>query len=107
MSVPVSADVIYTTTGTKTPIILNRWGDYDTSVVVLLSGTATYTLEATINRLNRSTTIQPIVWFELAGLVDITTDITDSIKNTPLEAIRINITALSDDVRFQILQSGA
>lgn len=105
MGVPVSYDVTYAGTGEQTALPLNRWNKANTSLVVDLATTGTYTIEATLSKINQDTGLTPI-WFELSGLVGLTADITDTLKNVPLEAIRLNISANGTGIRFQILQGG-
>lgn len=103
MGTPVFVDTTYTGTGFQEPIMLNRWAWPSYSVVVALGTTGDYTLEGTINRINEG---QTPLWFELAGLVNVITDITDTIQDTPLEAIRMNIVANDTSIRFQVMQQG-
>lgn len=105
MGSPVFYDVTYTTPGEKEPLPLNRWSRSNYSVVVDLITTGEYTVEGTLNRLNRDPEV-PAVWFELSGLVGLTTDITEAIKESPLEAIRIDVMAVDSTLRFQVMQGG-
>lgn len=105
MGTPVHVEKTYTGTGEQAPIPLNRWSRPSTSLVVKLNTTGTYTVEATLTQLNRSTAGTPI-WFELTDLVALETDITDTLKDTPLEAIRLNIAVNGSSIFFQVLQSG-
>lgn len=105
MAIPVSHDEIYTTDGLKAPLLFHRWAGSNTAVVVDIGSTALYTMEGSINRMGSDVQTLP-VWFQLSGLVGLTTDITDVIRHTPLSAIRINITDLGTTLRFQVRQSG-
>ena len=105
MATPVFYDKIYTVTGFTPPLLLNRWGRNNYSIIVDVDATGTYTVEGTISRLNRIVGLSPVC-FELAGLVGLTTDITTALKETPLEAIRLNITAVDTTIRLQVMQGG-
>lgn len=105
MAIPSFYDETYTTVGVQAPLLLHRWAGSNTAFVVDVSTTATYTLEGTLSRMDSDGVAIP-VWFELSGLVNLTTDITDVIRNTPLSAIRISISAVDTEVRLQIRQSG-
>lgn len=105
MGTPLFIDKTYTGTGEQVPVMLNRWTLDDISIVVDISATATYTIEATLSQLNRDDGLTAI-WFEVSGLIGLTADVTDKISATPLQAVRVNIAANSGNVRFQVMQSG-
>ena len=105
MATPVFYDKTYLTTGFTPPLPLNRWGRNNFSIIADVGTTGTYTVEGTVSRLNREDGLTPI-WFELAGLVGLTADITTAIKETPLEAVRLNITAIDTTIRLQVMQGG-
>lgn len=103
MAIPAFHDVTYTTIGEKDPLLLHRWAGDSYSIAVVTSMGGQYTLEGTLSRLD----IDPSpVWFELVGLIDLTTSVTDVIRDTPLEAIRIDIQAIDMTMRLQVRQGG-
>jgi len=101
MSINVSQS--FSTTGAKAAIPLNRHGNPQYAVSAVLGTTGTYTVEGTVDQLNREG-ITP-EWQPVTGLVGVTTDTFDKIENTPLEAIRINIAVIDSTLKFQIQQN--
>jgi hypothetical protein len=99
----INAKQTHTTTGAKEAIIVSRHNDPNYSLDVDIGGGATYTIEATINQLNRAD-VTP-VWHPLPSAINLTTALFDKIEHTPLEAIRINISAITDNVTFQVMQN--
>lgn len=95
--------------GIKDWIALNRWsnaGNY--TVMTTVSGAATYTLETTIDQLNRFTAAE-IAAAEVCPVenaVDQTVDGCFNITATPLEFIRINQTVGAGSVTMRVMQSG-
>lgn len=110
MGSPLFYDVTYTGTGAQTALPTNRWGDHQYSITVIPQPdpvtSGEYTVQGTINRINRSTNIEPTVWFDLDGFVGLTGQITGVFKNTPLEALRLFITTNDESIRFQVMQGG-
>lgn len=94
--------------GAQPAIPLNRWGNNDYTVKVSGTGTSAYTLQATIDQINRDG-VTPS-WFTIndeAGspISGATTETTYVISNTPLEAIRISHD-VSTASTFHVMQSG-
>ena len=99
-------------TGAQTAIPLNRWSLDDYSVIVDLATTGTYTVEGTVDFINRpldadfQATPTP-VWFNIVGMVGLTADASQVVPATPLEAIRINIAANATGIKFHVMQAGS
>lgn len=94
----------YTGTGAQEAIPLNRHGPQNYSVEVNLASTGTYTVEVTLDQINRPG-VNP-VWHPvpaITGIVD--TDTFDKIVDTPLEAIRINPSVNASGIDFHIMQN--
>lgn len=98
----INAKRSYTSTGIKTAIPLNRHGNPQFSISVQITGTATYTLQGSITQINR--TGQTEVWNDIPSMTALTINAFQKIVNSPLEGLRLNITAISGTVDFQILQ---
>jgi len=96
--------------GAKPWIPVNRWsnsGDY--SIFANVTGTATYTLEVTLDQLNRMTPAE-IANAKVCPVVEATDQTTDgcfNITSTPLEFIRVNQTAGTGSVDIHIQQNGS
>lgn len=101
MSINVSQS--FSTTGAKAAIPLNRHGNPQYSISAVLGSTGTYTVEGTLDQLNREG-ITP-VWQDITGLIALTASTFDKIENTPLEAVRINIAAVGTTLNFKIQQN--
>jgi len=98
----INAKRSYTTTGIKVAIPLNRHGNPQFSISVQITGTATYTLQGSISRINRTDSSE--VWNDIPAMTGLTINAFQKITNSPLEALRLNITAISGTLDFQILQ---
>ena len=105
MAAPLFYDETYTSTGFTPPLLLNRWSRSNYSIIVDVGTTSTFTVEGTVSRLNLDDGLTP-VWFEFLGLVGITTVITTALKETPLEAVRLNIGVIDSTIRLQVMQGG-
>lgn len=96
--------VTFTTTGAKTPCIVDRaQSPFNLSVAAIVLGTATYGIEYTLDDVNDAT-ITP-AWFSDANLPP--GQVASGVSNYmfPVQAIRINITAITGaGVRFIVLQ---
>ena len=101
---PINVQKAYTGTGAQAAIILNRYGDPQVSVVIDIATTGDVTIEGTLTQLNRTDSETPI-WFEIDNLINIAADSNQRIENTPLEAIRANITANGSGVILQVMQN--
>lgn len=104
MAAYINAKRTYTGTGAQVAIPLNRWSRDNYSVVTDVGATATYTVEGTIDQINRIG-VTP-VWFDITGLVGLTASTSDKITDTPLEALRVNIAANSGELGFHVMQNG-
>ncbi len=100
----INVEKTYTGTGAQDAIILNRYGDPQTSVVVDLATTGDVTIEGTLSQLNRDNGLTAI-WFEIENLINLTADSNQRVENTPLEAIRANITTNATGVTLQVMQN--
>jgi len=101
---PNPYSVTFTTTGAKTPCITDRsQSPFNMSVAAIVLGTATYGIEYTLDDVN-DPTVTP-VWFPDANLP--TGQTASGVTNFmfPIQAVRINIAAISGaGVRFVVLQ---
>ena len=104
MASPVNVKKTYTGTGTQVAIPLNRWSRDNYSVVTDVGATATYTVEGTLDQVNRPD-VTP-VWFDITNLVALTADAAEKVTDTPMEAIRMNITANTGDLGLHVMQNG-
>lgn len=91
-------------TGVGDWIPLNRWANDDYSVVIVDNGTSTYTVEGTLDQINRKGVIGNEVVFGIENLEAVTGDMSNKITETPMEAVRINVD--SGDVDFHVMQNG-
>ena len=98
-----------TGTGAKPWIAANRWSNASNyTIFATVNGTVTYTLETTIEQLNRLTAAE-IAVAKVCPVVDATDQIANGCFNitaTPLEFIRVNQTAGSGSVDIHVMQSG-
>jgi hypothetical protein len=93
----------YTNTGLQQAIPLNRHGNPQYSVVVGIGGGGDVSVEGTISRIN-VVGVTP-VWFPIINLTNLVADTADKIIETPLEAVRVNVIAVTDTINFQIMQN--
>lgn len=100
----INAKKTYTGTGAQVAIPLNRWSRDNYSVVVSLDSTGTYTIQGTLDQINRPN-VTP-VWFDITSLVGLTADAAEKITETPLEAIRMTIAANGSSIDFHVMQNG-
>ena len=92
--------------GAKPWVQLNRWdNNANYSLVLKFTGTATVTVEGTLDHINRE--LETIEAFDVENAIDLTADAYLNITNTPLEAIRINQTAGAGSVDFHVMQGGS
>lgn len=98
----INAKKSYTTTGIKTAIPLNRHGNPQFSISVEVQASATYTLQGSITQINREGTTQ--VWNDIPAMTGLTATAFQKITNSPLEALRLNVIAITGTVNFQLLQ---
>lgn len=94
-------------TGAQTPILLNRWGKDDYTLKVSDTGTTAYTLQGTLDQINRGQTAE---WFTLVdnqgtSLAALTAVGTYVVSETPLEAVRISHGAETAST-FHVMQNG-
>jgi len=103
MSSPVNRKLL-TVTGVGDWIPLNRWAKDDLSIVTTANGTVTYDVEFTLDQVNRpNVTVTPRPIENGTGL---TADANLNVTETPMEAIRVNITDGAGSVDFHVMQSG-
>ena len=93
----------YTSIGIKQAIPLSRHNNPQYSIGVDVGSGATFTVQGTLSKINRAGVVP--IWFDIPALTGILVDTNDKIVNTPLEAVRINITAITDNVIFQVMQN--
>jgi hypothetical protein len=93
---------VVTSVTASDPIKLNLWGSHEVSLQVVISGTATYTVQQTLDDPASSPT-----WFSHpdSALVGATTNQQGNYGYLP-RAVRINVTAVSGSVTFTVLQPG-
>lgn len=99
----VNRSEVYSTLGIKGAIPLNRHGSPQLSVSVQLADTATYTIQGTISQINRDG--NAAIWNDLPTMTGLNANAFHKVENSPIEAIRINITAMNDNVVFQVAQN--
>ena len=93
-------------TGVGDWIPLNRWSKDDYSIVTTVNGTATYTIEFTLDQVNRAGVLGNEVARPVLNGEDLTASANLNITETPMEAIRVNITAGAGSVDFHVMQNG-
>ena len=93
-------------TGVGDWIPLNRYSKNDYSIITTVNGTATYSVEITLDQINRSGILGTETARPVVSAIDLTVDANLNITSTPAEAIRINITAGAGSVDFHVMQSG-
>lgn len=99
----INVERSYTATGFQTAIPVNRHGNPQYSIGIDIGGGGTVTVQGTLSQINRAG-VTPI-WFDIPALTAITADTFDKMVNTPLEAIRLNVTAVTDTIIFQVMQN--
>ena len=104
MAAYVNVKKTYAGTGAQIAIPLNRWSRDNYSVVTDLTTTGTYTVQGTLDQVNRLG-VTP-VWFDITSLVGLTADSSEKVTDTPLEAIRISIAVNGSGVSFHVMQNG-
>jgi len=96
-------------TGIKPWIPVNRWTNGSNyTIICSVDGVATYTLETTIEMLNRLTAdeLAAVVACPVENAVDLSGSSCLNIFSTPAEAFRINQTAGAGTVTMHIMQAG-
>lgn len=93
--------------GAQIAIPLSRWGKDDYTLKVSATGTTAYTLQGTLDQINRGETAE---WFTLVdnqgtSLSGLTAPGAYVVSETPLEAVRINHGASTASV-FHVMQNG-
>ena len=91
-------------------IPVNRWTENGSfSIMTTIVAPVTYTIETTIDPVNRPDEIAlaDVVVCSVENAIGLTADARLNITNTPLEAIRINQTAGAGSVRFKVMQNGS
>jgi len=95
--------------GEKDWVPLNRWSNASNySIVTTVNGIATYTIESTLDQLNRLTLaeIANVDVCAIENAIDQTTSGCFNVTATPLEAIRIKQTAGTGSVVMHVMQAG-
>lgn len=103
MSSPVNRKQL-AVTGVGDWIPLNRWSNDDLSVVTTANGTVTYDVEFTLDQVNRAGVT--VVDRPILNGTGLTADANLNVTETPMEAVRVNITAGAGSVDFHVMQSG-
>ena len=91
-------------TGVGDWIPLNRWSRDDYSIVTTINGASTYTVEFTLDQINRKGVLGNETTRPVENATDLIADANVNIVETPMEAIRINVS--SGDVDFHVMQNG-
>ncbi len=99
----INVEQTFTTTGNKDGIPLSRHNDPQYSIVIDIGGGGDVTVQGTLSQINRAG-VTPI-WFDIPALTNVVADTSDKIINTPLEAVRLNITTVTDTIIFQVMQN--
>lgn len=105
MSSPINRKQL-AVTGVGDWIPLNRWSKDSYSIVTTVNGTATYTVEFTLDQINRAGVLGNEVARPVLGGTGLTADANLNIANTPMEAMRVNITAGAGSVDLHVMQNG-
>lgn len=100
---PINRKISVFGVGTSEWVPLNRWTDSDISLLVSVGGTATYTVETTLDRVNRQGTIP--VPIDHATLVGQTVGNTGNVA-FPVEAVRVSVTSGTGSVTMHVMQNG-
>lgn len=103
MSSYVNVEKTYTGAGNKDAIQLNRWGRDNYSLNMTVTGTIDFTVQGTLNRVNRG---EAVTWSDIDSLVNLTASSFEKITESPLEAIRVVINSGAGSVLFHVMQSG-
>ncbi len=96
-------------TGAKDWFIMNRYAPTEYVVVVTVTGTATWTLEGTLNKLNRGETAIPFVLEDRLG-TPIAAQVDDGnflLGQIPMEAMRLNQDSGAGTATMQVMQQGS
>ena len=99
-------------TGAKPWITLNRLTGANYSLNLIVTGTVTFDVEATLKQLNNATNLPEAGAaaaediFGIQGLAGLTASQAAKIEHTPLEAIRVNQTAGTGSVTIHVMQEG-
>lgn len=90
-------------------IPMNRWSIAEYSAYVAVTGTITYQIEGTLNKINQGETAVAFILDDASGaaISGKTTTSAYDIGNAPVEAIRINQTAGTGSTTIRVMQSGA
>jgi hypothetical protein len=95
--------------GEKPWVPMNRWTNAaNYTIVTTVTGAATYTVEVTLDQLNRMSAaeIAAADVCPIENIVDETTNGCFNVTATPAEFIRVNQTAGAGSVTFHAMQSG-
>ncbi len=92
-----------TTTGAQPAIELSRHSRPDYSIEIQIGGGGDVTVESTLDKINQSGVT--VNWNALSALTNVVADDFSKIENMPLEAIRLNVTAVTDTVVFHVMQN--
>lgn len=96
-------------------IVLNRAGKGNSSLNIIITGTATVDVEGTLKKVSQPTNTTDLAAgtpaaddiFTISGATGLTATIALSLFDTPLEAIRVNQTAgAAGTVDFHVMQVG-
>lgn len=100
--------------GAKPWIPMNRWSTDHYSLILTVTGTATFDVEGTLKKLNQAASDTDLAAgppaasdiFGIANATGLTASAALNIVDTPLEAIRVNQTAGPGSVDFHVAQQG-
>ena len=88
-------------------IPLNRYAPSNYTIMTKVTGTATYTIESTIDPLNWTRRNTDILACPVENATDLTTNKCLNITETPLEGIRVNQTLGDGTVEIRVMQNGS
>ena len=102
MPIPVSHDVSVTGVGESVWLPLNRYGSSTTIFEGAVTGTATFSVVGTFDKVQRVATPEEVVISDLSAL-SATTVVT---RDLPLEAVKLKVTSGTGTVRLRLQSEG-
>ena len=91
--------------GAKEWLPLNYYAGSNTTINLIITGTATATVEGTLVDVNRSTPTADDI-FDLADFIGITATTAGTLSTQPVAAVRVNQTVGAGSTVLHVLQNG-